>query len=230
MMVRVTALHLALYNSYRANGASAEQTISLLVTHEEATSSRTSTTGGTTSPQPCRGLMRRAEYGRTVLHVAAESPSRTKFIRFFLDHGADIESRDFHRRTPLLVAALEHNLEAIKILLDAGADVHAADSQGMTVLHFTYTVAPAAYALLVERGASPGMPNQHGRDPAAEYYVWSRRAPFSLPFVGQSYKARQGEQRARDLPQVTVSKTRSLPRMPCAHPFEKGILDASRFL
>jgi len=38
------------------------------------------------------------------------------------------------RLTPLMIAALDGNLETVRILLDAGADVHARDAEGYTPL------------------------------------------------------------------------------------------------
>ncbi|NUU22070.1 MAG: ankyrin repeat domain-containing protein, partial [Streptomycetaceae bacterium] len=46
-----------------------------------------------------------------------------------LARGADTEARDDHRRTPLLLAALEDHVEAARVLVAAGADPDAQDDR-----------------------------------------------------------------------------------------------------
>jgi ankyrin repeat protein len=199
-----------------------ERTLSHLVHHEELIYSKDKCTPS---------LRQRAEYGRTVLHTAAERESRSKFIRFFLDHGADIESRDAHGRTPLLVAALERNLDAITVLLEAGADVHAVDNEGLTALHFTINSAQRAYDLLLEHGADPTVRSNAGRDPVEEYRA--RYSDFPLiPFIGQTYQVQRAQMTAglvKPGAVIRMNASWSPSKMPRAYPFEKGILDASRF-
>lgn len=54
-------------------------------------------------------------------------------------------------RSPLLIAASENHVEIAKLLLAAGADVRATDSQGATALHFVSS--PEMVDLLVAKGA-----------------------------------------------------------------------------
>ena len=71
----------------------------------------------------------------TSLHWAAywDSPEMVKFL---LDHGSDIEevTRD-NEGTALHVAAEEANSNAMKVLLQRGANVNARDKEGSTPLH-----------------------------------------------------------------------------------------------
>jgi ankyrin repeat protein len=46
-----------------------------------------------------------------------------------LDAGADVETRDAHRRTPLLLAALGDHVAAAEVLVAAGADPDAQDDR-----------------------------------------------------------------------------------------------------
>jgi len=91
--------------------------------------------------------------GRTGLHVAVGHPEA---LRWLLLHGADPNARDSDDNvTPLHLAAANGVLESVRVLLDAGADVH-----GVGDLHEGDVIGWAAGSrnqavidLLVERGA-----------------------------------------------------------------------------
>ena len=68
--------------------------------------------------------------------------------------------------TPLLFAARDGRLEAAKVLIDAGADLNAADPNGITPLLMALTNGEIAVAqLLVDRGADPNAVDWYGRRP-----------------------------------------------------------------
>ena len=103
-------------------------------------------------------------------------------MRLLLELGADPLLPNFNNTTPLLAAAgvgtqepLEEageereSLEAVKLLLDLGADINAVDNNGDTAMHgAAYKIAPLIVNLLAERGADPQIwknPNKFGRTP-----------------------------------------------------------------
>jgi ankyrin repeat protein len=95
----------------------------------------------------------RVASGSTGLHLAVRHPA---MIQVLLQHGADPNVRDVgDNASPLHLAAAQGNLESVRILLDAGADVHGAGD-----LHKGDVIGWAARKgnervvdLLVERGA-----------------------------------------------------------------------------
>ncbi|MFC7307014.1 ankyrin repeat domain-containing protein [Streptomyces monticola] len=56
----------------------------------------------------------------------------TQAVREAIGRGADLETRDDRRRTPLLLAATGDHVEAAKALVEAGADPDARDQQNDT--------------------------------------------------------------------------------------------------
>ena len=63
----------------------------------------------------------------TPLHMAAFN-GHTDVIRLLLEHGATLDARDVEGKTPLLHACTGPFPRAVEILLDAGADINAAES------------------------------------------------------------------------------------------------------
>lgn len=57
-----------------------------------------------------------------------------KTVELLLDHGADIEARNYNEATPLIWASVHGATEVVKALLDRGADVEAKDKYGETAL------------------------------------------------------------------------------------------------
>lgn len=76
-------------------------------------------------------------------------------LRLLLKHGAQTEVVEPDLgQTPLLWASIDGNTEAIRVLLDHGADITASDSEGCTALHSAAESGnPEAVELLIEKGA-----------------------------------------------------------------------------
>lgn len=111
-------------------------------------------------------------------------------VRLLLEHGASIEARvGSSRYTPLMLAAMRDDEDAVKMLLEAGADVNALDSAGSSPLMW------AAYSsengsshvvdLLLEAGADPMVANR--RNETA--YTWARWQGTSTQVVKRLLRA-----------------------------------------
>ncbi len=122
--------------------------------------------------------------------LAAADRSDIPLMRTLLELGADPLLPNFGNTTPLMAAAglgttepLEEAgeeveaLEAVKMLLDLGANVNAVDDNGDTAMHgAAYAAYPSVVKLLAERGADPQIwkeRNKAGVTPlfAAEGYI-----------------------------------------------------------
>jgi uncharacterized protein len=91
-------------------------------------------------------------------------------MKLLLAHGADPKIDTEDHTTPLMAAAgvgfsdgfihdrsVEETIEAMKLILDLGADINAANEQGLTALHgAAHKAALAEIQLLVDRGADLG--------------------------------------------------------------------------
>jgi ankyrin repeat protein len=93
--------------------------------------------------------------GASALYSASlHSRDDTDVVGLLLTYGADVHQRDFINKTVLSYAALKGNLECVRALIGAGADVNSADS-GMTSLHLAVVGHQGAVAqLLLEHGAA----------------------------------------------------------------------------
>lgn len=70
----------------------------------------------------------------TPLHWAARC-NRREAAEFLIEHGADVNARDYTGMTPLHYAALCGHCEMVEMLLNKKAQVNAFDCQGLTPLH-----------------------------------------------------------------------------------------------
>jgi ankyrin repeat protein len=70
--------------------------------------------------------------GMTPLLFAVTEPEKAKLL---IEHGANVNAKSKTGRTPLIVAAMQNHSDAVvRMLLAKGADVKAADKDGMTYL------------------------------------------------------------------------------------------------
>jgi ankyrin repeat protein len=136
-----------------------------------------------------------ATEGATPFLFAADR-SDVPLMRVLLELGADPLLPNFNNTTPLMAAAgtgtdspdeeageESEALEAVKMLLELGADINAVDDNGDTAMHgAAYNNYPLVANLLVERGADPQIwknPNKLGGTPLfiAEGYAGAGRYP-----------------------------------------------------
>lgn len=106
------------------------------------------------------------------LHLAARAadvPGRTAVISLLIDAGAGPDEQGFWRRTPLMCATQAGALEAVAVLLHAGASASAADARGWTALHIAAAhptpTSPTIIAALATAGANLNARTARGETP-----------------------------------------------------------------
>lgn len=95
--------------------------------------------------------------GWTPLHYAATG-GHVAIIRLLLDHHAYIDAASPNGTTPLMMAAMYGTLDALRLLLEAGADPTLKNIQGLNAIAFARKVQREEAALLVAaavRGRKP---------------------------------------------------------------------------
>ena len=106
--------------------------------------------------------------GEAPIQLAAKEGTGSEVARLLK---ADPKMRDVRSQlgsTPLHLAATNPDRSAMTVLLAAGADPNARDSDGSTPLHMAaYASRAANVQQLLEAGADPLLKNNAGRDPAA---------------------------------------------------------------
>ena len=73
--------------------------------------------------------------GWTPLHYAA-SAGHVQIIEYLLEHSAYIDAESPNGTTPLMMAAMYGSPEAVKVLIQAGADLHLKNQLGLSALDF----------------------------------------------------------------------------------------------
>jgi ankyrin repeat protein len=97
--------------------------------------------------------------GRTALMLAAFSPSSGDAVRLLLSKGADVNTEDRGGMTALMAAAGSNNFPAVRMLVEAGADVNHRGGFPQNIQRITPLMVAAgtgnlsAVQLLLEKGA-----------------------------------------------------------------------------
>lgn len=74
------------------------------------------------------------EYDQRALGLAISNRTNPHIIKALIEHGADVNSVLKNRSTYLMAAVINRDLDLCKVLLDNGADVHAKNEDGYTVM------------------------------------------------------------------------------------------------
>ena len=85
-------------------------------------------------------------------------------VKYLINQGAIINSRDYTGTTPLMVAAFKGKERVVQTLLDAGANINAQSTHGFTALMYAVLYDhPRVVRLLLERKARLNFTNNLGR-------------------------------------------------------------------
>lgn len=78
-----------------------------------------------------------------------------RVVEWLIAHGADVNAKDIHDTTPLLVATKMGRLDVVDVLLKNGADAQQQDNKGLTAVHYCASrCLPKILNRLLESGAS----------------------------------------------------------------------------
>ncbi|KAJ6786496.1 hypothetical protein PWT90_09714 [Aphanocladium album] len=139
----------------------------------------------------------RDDEGATALHsVLYGSSTSSDTIKHLVHRGADICARNNRGQTPLHLACFKGDAPAIKILLDHGANVGAADDMGVNCLHYAAKGQPTEGILSLLTAAST---SHNGAPPLAMSRDLHRRNALHHLFTGRKYRDAPAVQSLLDL-------------------------------
>jgi ankyrin repeat protein len=105
------------------------------------------------------------EDGRTpLMHAVLGEHASAEMVGVLIGHGADVNAADKKQWTALHFAAQSQNVDIMRALLKAGAEVDARDKDGATPLlrSLMLNATPEAVRVLLEAGADPKAEDKWG--------------------------------------------------------------------
>ena len=104
------------------------------------------------------------ESGRTCLMQAVYKDCSKEVLKAIIDHGADVNAADKQNRTALWIGCYKSNIDAINVLLKAGADTNIAldDSSGICLMYAANKeCSKEVLQVIIEHGADVNATNKH---------------------------------------------------------------------
>lgn len=130
--------------------------------------------------------------GQTALHIVTERRD-LMWMRFLITKGADVNARDGHGLTPLVLASNLGFVEGMALLVDKGAHPDEPSATGETpLISAVHRHDLAAMRILLAGGANPDRADHSGRS-ARDYAQMSGKGGPMLTLIEQASKSRGGQ-------------------------------------
>jgi hypothetical protein len=121
---------------------------------------------------------------QTILHIS--DGSDMFIIKFALDNGANPDSPNLEKQTPLMVAAGNGQREVVNTLIEYKANINALDIKNRTALHYSCLYnRPDIAKILYEYGANPALKDKDDNTPVDSCHSFNR------PLFEQIFKLKQ---------------------------------------
>eukprot|EP00672_Neobodo_designis_P008447 CAMPEP_0174854922 /NCGR_PEP_ID=MMETSP1114-20130205/32018_1 /TAXON_ID=312471 /ORGANISM="Neobodo designis, Strain CCAP 1951/1" /LENGTH=412 /DNA_ID=CAMNT_0016089631 /DNA_START=44 /DNA_END=1282 /DNA_ORIENTATION=+ len=141
----------------------------------------------------------------TALHKCAHDGG-LRVAKWLVEQGADVDAKDIHETTPLLVAAKMSRIDVCELLIKSGADVTHVDERGNSAAHYAASKClPSIFHLLADKDATAlTEPNIDGNTPLHLCFIHPR--PDVAGWEGIAHRLIREHPRLLDRPNVASKK------------------------
>ena len=115
--------------------------------------------------------------------IRATARNHIKIVKYLLAKGANVNVADKNRRTPLMYAINDQNMDMMILLLASGSEVNSVDQQGFTPLfHAVKKINYNMVRMLLEKGASKSINSRTRNGYTALYQLLLQSNPNNRKF------------------------------------------------
>jgi len=153
--------------------------------------------------------------GQVNLLSVASVAGELDTVRLLVDRGANVQAKNMHNWTPLMMAATSSRPEIAHLLIEKGADLQARDDAGRTALDWALSQGDTEMASLLRKaGARPGLSAVPAPEPIARPRTAAaavKQALTALEPIGAIFHQKSGcvSCHNNSLPQAAMAVARS---------------------
>ena len=127
--------------------------------------------------------------GYTCLHDAVTGHYSIKVLQAIIDHGANVNAANMRNETAFMLACMINNESAIKVLLNASADLNIAEVDGYTCLHYAVAKDCSKDVLqaIIDHGANVNAMNKRNETALIRAFTYKNESAIHVLLNSSAY-------------------------------------------